>query len=77
MVTIDLPEKVDARFYAKSERGTVQSSKPVTLISRTTELNRKSWQHFKQEVEGSIGARTDAKIEVVAGSSIRINNVAA
>ena len=74
MVTLALPEKVDARLYAKSERGTVQSDRPVTLTSRTTELNRKSWQNFKQEVEGSIGLGQDAEIKVVAGSSIKINN---
>lgn len=76
-VTIDLPEKVDARLYARSERGTVRSDKPVTLASRTTELNNKAWKNFKQEVDGIIGIGKNAEIKVIAGSSIKINNITA
>ncbi len=62
-IELKLPKTVNATLYGNTTHGTITSSCPITIASRTTTLDSKEWRRFKQEVDGIIGSG-NARINV-------------
>ncbi len=54
-VTITLPKTVNGTVNARTLKGLVTSSIPVTLESRTTVLTKESWQRMMRDIHGTFG----------------------
>ncbi len=54
-IVLALPSSVDANFFGRTDRGTLTCQLPITLKPQTTTLDRKTWDRFKKEVDGTLG----------------------
>jgi hypothetical protein len=67
-IQVKLPEKTDAKLYAKTQKGKVTSSHPVTLEQRTMEISAKTMANLKKDVKGFIGKENGAIIKLHTSS---------
>lgn len=67
-VIVSLPSSTPVHLVSKTEHGAIYSDHYVTLKSRTTKLDTKSWNSFKKDVDGYLGTHNSyerlAKIEL-------------
>lgn len=58
-ITLIVPERNShIRLHAKTDKGIVTTTCPITLDSVTTAINESSWQSMKKEISGIMGTGT-------------------
>lgn len=57
-ITLNIPEKSHIRLHAKTDKGIVTTTCPITLDPVTTAINESSWQSMKKEISGIMGTGT-------------------
>ena len=68
-VNIALPSTTNAHIYGHTKRGILTSNHYIALRPHTTQLNKAAWEHFKKEVEGTIGTgEADIKVTSTHGN---------
>lgn len=58
IMLLSVPEKANIRLHAKTDKGVITTSCPITLDSVTTAINESSWQSMKKEISGIMGTGT-------------------
>jgi DUF4097 and DUF4098 domain-containing protein YvlB len=73
-ISLGLPEDVNVDLYASTNKGNVTCDHFITTKPQTMQLNNKTWQRLKREVNGIIGSgETQVKL-TSTNSSIKIRN---
>lgn len=72
-VTISLPKNVNAQLNAKTLKGELTSTIPVTLEPRTTVLTKESWKRMQREALGTLGSGGAPITVDVTNGNIAIN----
>ena len=57
-ITLNIPEKSHIRLHAKTDKGIITTSCPITLDPVTAAINESSWQAMKKEISGRMGTGT-------------------
>lgn len=57
-IILNIPEKSHIRLHAKTDKGIISTSCPITLDPVTTAINESSWQSMKKEISGCMGSGT-------------------
>ena len=55
-ISLLLPKETNADIKAQTSKGRVTSEHFITLKSQSVLLNKKTWERFKREVDGTIGS---------------------
>lgn len=54
-IILTVPQETNATIQGKTNRGTLVSDMYINLKAQTTQLNKKTWNRFKKEVDGIMG----------------------
>ena len=55
-VKLILPRKINAELHARTFKGLLTCTIPVTLVSRTTVLTKEAWARLQREARGTLGS---------------------
>lgn len=55
-IKLALPKKINADLNARTFRGTLTCTIPITLAARTTVLTKESWGRMRREARGTLGS---------------------
>lgn len=55
IIELALPHEVNADLQARTKNGQITSNHYITLKPQTTQLNNKTWNRLKKEINGTLG----------------------
>jgi len=64
-ISLELPSETNAELKARTSKGRVTSDHFIEIKPQTVQLNKKTWNRFKREVDGILGSG-EATIELSA-----------
>lgn len=74
-IALNIPESSHIRLHARTDKGTVTTTCPITLDPVTTVLNDSSWHTIQKEISGSMGTgKTRVTLNTEKGD-IKINGM--